>query len=261
MRASRVLRLTIAGSVVLALAPSGIALADDPTAALPTESGARLERDSTRAAGYAARDRATGQGWIGGELTVPTLGDCANGDEGAFTGIELTRARGHGAPRNYATAGVYSMCLDGVSSHTPVFETSAEGQVPIDEVIEDGDKLDVFIARIRTGTRIEFENLTQGWYQFDTFNKLRPENASVIYRSISVEGVPLPVLDPGGAKVTGLLVNGRPLDQTEPKKWVLVDDAGNRVVKPSKIKHGTDFRFKRLADPALLIFSVAAVLP
>jgi hypothetical protein len=71
-------------------------------------------------------------------------------------------------------------------------------------------------------------------------------DASVLYRSISVEGVRLPVLDPGGAEVTGVLVNGRPLAQTNLKRWVLVDDAGDRLVKPSKIKDGTDFRFVSL---------------
>ena len=115
--------------------------------------------------------------------------------------------------------------------------------MPIDEVVEDGDRIDVFVARRLGNIHIEVENLTQGWRATKIVDGFRSVNASVLYRPISLDGVALPVLDPGGAAVKGVLIDGR-LQQHDPKKLVLVNDTGDPLVRPTKIRNEVDFRFR-----------------
>ena len=241
-RTSRVLALSATGAIALAIVVPTTAMAAG-TAAGPARQGAgsAVDIDNEFFAGYASSVGSKKS--IIGTFTVPALGDCSDGDEGIYTGIELAADGG----ASYADGGVFSSCSGGTATHSPVFDTTtAEGQVPIDQVVEDGDKIKVTNRFKDNQIKITVNNVTQDWTVSDTFTGFTPNEAYNLYYSMTLGGSPLPPLSSDSA-FKGVQVGGRNLKATDPTKYVLVDSAGDPIVKPTKIKNGTDFRFNYMA--------------
>ena len=237
-RTSRFLALSGACAIALAtIVPTAAMAADEGPSLARQGTGSAVDADNEFFAAYASA--LTGPKSIIGTFTVPALGSCSDGDEGIYTGIELAADGG----ASYADGGVFSSCSAGTATHNPVFDTTtADGQVPIDEVVEDGDKITVTNTFKRGNIKIKVENTTQGWIANDTFTGFTPDEAYNLYYSMTLGGVPLPPLSSDSA-FKGVKVGGQALKATSPTKYVLVDGAGDPIVKPTKIRGGTDFKF------------------
>ena len=113
--------------------------------------------------------------------------------------------------------------------------------MPIDEVVEDGDKIKVTSTFKKNKMKIVVNNTTQDWTVSDTFTGFTPDEAYNLYYSMTLGGNPLPPLSSDSA-FTGVQVGGKDLKATNPTKYVLVDSAGDPIVNPTKIKNGTNFK-------------------
>jgi len=232
----------IGGTLVVSLAPGVAAAGEGGTAARPVMTADRVSEDTTFFAGYVAplgNDKT-----VVGTFKAPVI-DCSTADEGIDTLVELASDAG----AFYVDGALFSSCVDGVAEHYAAFDTLTEEdgpvQIPIEEVVEDGDKLKVSSKLKGDKIKVTYTNKTQDWEQKDSFTGLVPDEASVLQYVITVDGgvTVLPPLS-ANSKVTDVKISGDDLKDNDTTKYVLVDDAGDALIKPTKIKKGTDFTFK-----------------
>jgi hypothetical protein len=237
-RTKRAAALASASAVALTLVSPGLAQAEDAAPLTLSRAGlgaARTSVDNEFFAGYVSelkRDKS-----IVGTFTVPTL-DCGARDEGIMSIIEIASTGGV----DYADGAVFSYCQGGVPTHNPVFDIST-GQIPIPEIVEDGDKIKVTSTVNASGTiKIKVENLSQDWIATQNVTGIPAEEASSLqYRFDLGDGVTLPAYDYGTLPVKGVKIGGKPLSKTNPTKYNIVID-GDPIIKPGKIKK-TDFKY------------------
>jgi hypothetical protein len=239
-RASRAVALAGAGAIALGLAVPGIALADDQTATARLSRTAGADAESTI---YSSYTSALGsKKTIVGTYEVPTL-DCTATDEGIISIVELASTGG----ADYVDGSVYSFCSGGSATYTARFESSTEGQNDIAETVQGGDMIKVSSTFKGGDTKVTIQNLTRDWSAKDTISGVTPAEGSVMHYSMTLGGNPLPPPDYGSVNVKNVQISGKDLKNTKPTKVVMVDDSGKPVIKPTKIKKGTDFKFKYVA--------------
>lgn len=248
-RASRVLTVSCAVSAVLlgtGTAPS-LAAADPAAAVGDARSAARADgpmghvsATSTFFAGYVAPLGTTKK--VVGKFTVPDL-DCGDNDRGIDTLIEL--ASGDGA--FYVDGAVFSSCVGGVADHYAAFDTATAAgyaQVAVDGTVKDGDTMKVVSEVVGGVIKVRIENLTRDWAATDSFGGVTPTHAAVLKHRIAVDGVLLDAISKESV-VTGVKVSKANLKAADPTKFKLLGDGGAVKIKPTKIKGGTDFTFKK----------------
>jgi hypothetical protein len=233
----RAAAVAIATGLALALVSPGLAQADD-SAPTMSRAGLGLDRTSDDNEFFAGYVTKLGQKKsIVGTFTVPTL-DCAGApDSGIMSLIEIASTGGV----DYADGAVFSYCQAGAPTHNPVFDIST-GQIPIAEVVEDGDKIKVSSTFKGGKIKIKVQNLDQGWTATETVTGIPAQEASSLqYRFDLGDGVTLPAYDYGTLPVKGVQVGGKDLEKTNPTKYDIVV-GGDPIVKPGKIKKGS-FKF------------------
>ena len=233
-RLSRAIALAGATAVAVTIALPGAASAAAPELARQSAAVTDADATSTVFAGYTASLSKTIS--ASGTYTVPKL-KCTGGDVGIDTFIELAADEG----ATYSDASVYSSCQSGTPSHTPVFESSVDGQIPIDETVSDGDKIKVTQTFKKGKISLKMENLTAKWTATHTFSGITPDLAQAQQYTITLGGVSVPPVT-SGTTFTGVQAGGKDLGTTKPVKTTLVDDKGKAILVPSKITKGTDFK-------------------
>jgi hypothetical protein len=236
-RTLRTFALVGAGALALSLGVSGTASAAAPNRAGGGVSAAGVDVDTTFTAGYSSE--LTNKKSIVGTFTVPDLGNCSDGDEAILSAIELTNED----LSEWVTGGVFSSCSAGSKQHNPVFDTTtAEGQIAIPEIVEDNDKIKVTVTFKNDKTKVTVENLTQDWTANDSFDSFTPSHGNALWYTVELGGPTLPPVDGPAVPFKGVKVSEKDLKQTNPTKYTMVDGGGDPLVKPSKIKKGTDFK-------------------
>jgi hypothetical protein len=226
--------LAAAGVLAVALAvPGASAAATDDAVATP---GTVLDDTSSVKAGYVVRR--VEEKTIKGVITVPTLDCAAHPDSGVATAMGLYRLS------DYAYVGVWSMCEGTVETHRAAVHSAFYGLVPIAKPVASGDRIEVDGYWERGRTKFHVSSLTAGWSVRKVVNGLRPHRAAVLQYAATEDGDPLMIPDFGTVRVSDLLVDGAPLAEARPSRVVLRGDDGRAIIKPSKIKNGTDFTFR-----------------
>lgn len=239
-RTTCIAALATSGALAVSLALPGLAKAVDsaPPVSRVTSASDRVDVDSASFAGYVAPlgKKKT----IVGTFTVPIL-ECKVGmDEGILSLIELAADGG----AQYVDGAVYSYCVGGQATHSPVFDTtSSDGQVVIAEMVEDGDKITVESKSTKGKIKVTMTDTTRDWSVTDKFTGFTPTEGSSLQYLISVDEILLAPLSQDSA-VKGVKISGQNLNVANPTKYVLVDGAGSPLIRPSKIKRGTNFTFK-----------------
>jgi len=244
-RPTRTATFAVGGALVASLALPGVATAEEARPADSPDRVAGVERtseDSLFFAGYVAPLKKKDKSIIG-TFTVPTL-DCGAEDEASASLIELATEGGG----DWVDGLVFSNCVEGAGTHQAVFHTTTEaGVVDIAEIVEDGDEItvDSVYKKKKDKITVTMTNNTQGWEATDSFTGINPEEASALVYSVELAAGD-PSLPPLSENVPfdNVTVQGKDLKKKDPVKYNWVDENGDNLVKPTKIKSGTDFTAK-----------------
>jgi len=238
---NRAARMAIAMAAALSLAPAGLASA---TGQHRADRVSRLSVESLVEAGYTARfvDRGSPLP-VAGTVTVPTL-TCGPSDTGVVTSVGLLEV-----PYRFAGGRIYAWCADGAPAYEARLESSAGPGVDVDGLVEAGDR--VKITAIWNGdvglpeVDVTMVGLDRGWRANAQFDFIADGFNAAGFRQTPMwsDGAALPVADAIGARVVRARVDRQDLGDRAVTRSVLVDAAGDRIVRPSKIKSGGRFSF------------------